>query len=567
MASATTDTVTRPTTGTDPDAATAPGTDAGADPAAAPFEFRLVRVADLEANPRNVRRDLNLDAEFLASVAANGVRQPLHVRHPADSGGALVVTAGHRRLAAAIAAGLESVPCLVESSAERPAWGDYVDMYTENHHRHDFTRQEEADALFAAYTEGATKKNLGKSTGLQRGALNAALTAGQLTTTTRELTDKLTENTGYTWTLEELAALAEFEDDPDDVARLTAVAGTNRWPYTIERIRNDRAERAEHLRLRTELEEAGYAVTEHLPETATLLDELDHDGEPLTAQGHADCDGRGVFWRSYDPTRFIEYCDDPDRCGHTRRIPTDDGTGDRAKNPDGLDRKIVIEGNKAWNAAAAARHAFLARLLARKTPPSGVARFVAEAIATMPAPLERWLSDAPRSELLATLVGRSGPDDVAAWRNAATDKRLPLVMLASIAAAYEHGLAVAGDHNQVWRTDRYSSCPRADAAVWLRFLAEVGHALTPIEQAVVDGTAYTGDDTPAGAPLTEILAHDATGDMDTGYGCGIGGAGAADDNPSGGDPADSGGDAGPVPGGTADATADREATGADPEKS
>lgn len=538
------------TTSTNTDATTTT-TGTAAAPAGGPYEFRLVRVADLEANPRNVRRDLNLDAEFLASVAANGVRQPLHVRHPADPahpgdsgdcGGALVVTAGHRRLAAAIAAGLETVPCLIESSAERPAWGDFLDMYTENHHRRGLTGQEEADALFAAHTEGATKKALGKSSGLKRDAVNAALTAGQLATTTRELTDTVTENTGYAWTLEELAALAEFEDDPDDVARLTAVAGTGRWAYMIERIRTDRAERAEHHRLRTELEEAGYAVTDHLPETAALVSELDHDGEPLTIERHTDCDGRGVFWRDYEPTRFIHYCDDPDRCGHTRRTPADDGPGDRVKNPDGPDRKIVIEGNKAWNAAAAARHAFLTRLLARKTPPLGVARFVAEAIATMPTPLHRWLSDAPRSELLATLTGRTGPDDVAAWRYAATDKRLPLVLLASIAAAYEHGLAVAGDHNQVWRTDRYSSCPRTDAATWLRFLAEIGHALTPIEQAVADNVPYTGDDTPAGAPLgeplVEVLADDATGD-----------------------PADSGGDTGCVPGGTADP----QGTGADPE--
>lgn len=523
-------TTTDATTSTTSSNAGTPGPVTGA------CEFRYVPVADLEANPRNVRGDLALTPEFLASVEANGVRQPLHVRHSGesgDSGGGLVVTAGHRRLAAAIEAGLDTVPCLIEAAEDRPAGADYLDMYTENHHRHDLTRQEEADALFGAHAEGATKKALGKATGLKRDAVNQALTAGQLTTTTREITGTYSD-AGYAWTLDQLAALAEFEDDPDDVQRLAYAAASGRWDYTIERIRADRVERAEHQRLRAELEAAGYSVTEHPPESVVRLSDLNHDGEPLTADNHAACDGRGVYWHAYDPTRFIHYCDDPRRYGHTPRNRfehmADGGAGDRgsaAKKPGEPDRKIVVEGNKAWKAAATARHAFLTRLLARKTPPPEVARFVAESIATMPTPLGRWLNDAPRSSLLAQLTGRRDPDnpnnpadpaDMAAWRNAATAKRLPLVMLASIATAYETGLTATSDHNHVWRTDRHAACPRTDAATWLRFLAEVGHTLTPIEQAVADDIPYTGDAAPTGTPAGKALATDADSGADSGAG-------------------------------------------------
>jgi ParB family chromosome partitioning protein len=47
-----------------------------------------------------------------------------------------------------------------------------------------------------------------------------------------------------------------------------------------------------------------------------------------------------------------------------------------------------------------------------------------------------------------------------------------------------------------WRTDRYSPCPRADAGTYLTFLASLGYPLSAIEQAVADGTPWTGDTTP-----------------------------------------------------------------------
>jgi ParB family chromosome partitioning protein len=478
-------------------------------------DLRYVSVTELRENPHNVRGDLAVDAEFRASIAANGVRQPLQVT---DTDGTLTVIAGHRRLAAAISVGLDEVPCIVETAEDRAAWHDFLDQYTENHHRQDLTGQEEADALFGAHAEGATKTAIRVRTGLKRDVVNAALTAGRLADTTRQITG----SSPYAWTLEELAELAEFEDDPAAVERLTEAAGTGRWPYLVERIRKERADQTEHDRLRAELEDAGYAVTDHLPQTAILLTDLEHDGEQVTVDTHAACDGRGVFWVSYDPTRFIHYCEDPHRCGHTRRTAAAADTADAA-NPEtatGPERAIVVEGNKAWTAAGTVRHVFLTRLLARKTPPPEVARFVADVLLTMPVPLEKWLGKKPT--LLAELVGR---EDVAAWRKAATDKRLPLAMLAPVAAAYEYGMTGVTDYKNVWRTERHSNCPHEDAGIWLRFLASVGHTLSPIEQAVADGADYTGDpsgDSAPGTPLVEVLANDTdaadTGERDTAAG-------------------------------------------------
>jgi ParB family transcriptional regulator, chromosome partitioning protein len=79
--------------------------------------------------------------------------------------------------------------------------------------------------------------------------------------------------------------------------------------------------------------------------------------------------------------------------------------------------------------------------------------------------------------------------------------RLPLLILAPIAVTYEYAMT-HGEGRNTWRTDnRYSPCPRAQAGEYLAFLASVGHTLTPIEQAVTDGVAWTGD-TPAEDPLS-----------------------------------------------------------------
>ena len=68
----------------------------------------VIPVSLLTAHPGNVRRDLDLTPDFVASIAANGVLVPLRITRGTD--GAFRVIDGHRRLAAAIQAGLADVP-------------------------------------------------------------------------------------------------------------------------------------------------------------------------------------------------------------------------------------------------------------------------------------------------------------------------------------------------------------------------------------------------------------------------------------------------------------------------
>ena len=388
--------------------------------------------------------------------------------------------------------------------------GQYLDMITTNRHRNPLTVLEEADALFAARKAGAAKTRLRKATGMSPAAVNDALAAARLDASTRAKTGDL----GEQLTLDQYAMLAEFHDDPDAVDRLLAVAG---WggslEHEAERIRQQRADQADHERLRAELDAAGFAVGDYSPAPHQLLTGLTHDGEDLTPEAHASCPGRGVIFRPWDLTSPVHYCSDPATYGHTFRSASTasaaapgqpdvpDPAGPPADDTPDPSRRIVIQGNKAWAAATEVRRRWLATLFARRSAPREVAQFVARQLVRMPEPLRSGLGRAHAQMLFSQLTGRDDHDWLEACETAPAG-RLPLVMLAPIATAFEAAMS-EGEGRHTWRTDRYSPCPRQEAAAYLNLLAALGYQLSVIEQAVAGQTAYTGETPPGQAAIED----------------------------------------------------------------
>ncbi|MEU4199191.1 ParB N-terminal domain-containing protein [Streptomyces sp. NPDC026294] len=81
-------------------------TQAGAE--TTPAQWEAASVADLLAHPGNVRNDVQVPDDLLADIAANGVQEPLYIVR--THGDVPQVIDGFLRLAAAVAAGLETVP-------------------------------------------------------------------------------------------------------------------------------------------------------------------------------------------------------------------------------------------------------------------------------------------------------------------------------------------------------------------------------------------------------------------------------------------------------------------------
>ena len=388
--------------------------------------------------------------------------------------------------------------------------GQYLDMITTNRHRNPLTVLEEADALFAARKAGAAKTRLRKTTGMSPAAVNDALAAARLDASTRAKTGDL----GEQLTLDQYAMLAEFHDDPDAVDRLLAVAG---WggslEHEAERIRQQRADQADHERLCAELDAAGFAVGDYSPAPHQLLTGLTHDGEDLTPETHASCPGRGVIFRPWDLTTPVHYCSDPATYGHTFRSATTasaaapgqpdapDPAGPPADDTPDPSRRIVIQGNKAWAAATEVRRRWLVTLFARRSAPREVAQFVARQLVRMPEPLRSGLGRAHAQVLFSQLTGRDDHDWLEACETAPAG-RLPLVMLAPIATAFEYAMS-EGEGRHTWRTDRYSPCPRQEAAAYLNLLAGLGYQLSVIEQAVAGQTVYTGETPPGQAAIDD----------------------------------------------------------------
>ena len=472
----------------------------------------MIAIELLTAHPGNVRRDIRLDQEFLDSIAELGILTPLRITPDGTCG--YRVIEGHRRLAAAEQLGHAEVPYDLAAEREGDEAGQFLDMYAANHHRKGLSTLEEADALFAASANGASKRRIRKATGLSPDEVASALKAGGMSGLARETAAAF----GQSITLDQAALFAEFADDEAAINQImNDICNGRTGQHVAERLRQERADEAARQQLTAQLAANGYQITDEYPGARLLLTYLTHDGQDLTPETHAACPGRTVHLSSYNPPLVTHFCTDPDSHGHTSRFPgtaLPDLSGSGTTGTDGADtppapetapapdpaRGLVIEGNKAWTAAANVRKRWLAgSLLARRTTPREVMPFITAQLLEMPAPVRDAITRASRSSLFHEITGGTirHDENTGTWPAG----RLPIAILAVIAASYEERMD--GDQGRfTWRTDRrFTQCPRDDAGAYLKFLALVGYELSPIEQAVADGVPYAGDQ-PADDPST-----------------------------------------------------------------
>jgi len=143
------------------------------------------------------------------------------------------------------------------------------------------------------------------------------------------------------------------------------------------------------------------------------------------------------------------------------------------------ERRRVVTNNKAWEIAAQVRRAYVTELLIGPSVPTGTLRYVAEVVMTDPGGLA-----AGDGDRVAALVGketRPGAWDrstAIALATDASETRLPLVLLAQVAASVE---ARFGEH-PAWRH------PTPALAAYLRFLASCGYGLSEVEREVAEGS-------------------------------------------------------------------------------
>lgn len=160
----------------------------------------MIPLDRLHSHPDNPRRDVGDVTELADSIRAHGVRQNLLVVPDPDDPDAYRLVIGHRRTAAARAAGtVAALPAVVDDTLT-PA--DQLQlMLLENLQRVDLTAVEEADAYQGLLDLGLDEKAIAQSTGRARSTVKSRLRLRGLPEKAREAVHQ------HVITLEDAAAL------------------------------------------------------------------------------------------------------------------------------------------------------------------------------------------------------------------------------------------------------------------------------------------------------------------------------------------------------------------------
>ena len=331
----------------------------------------LVNPEYLQAG-ENVRRDLRAGKGFLETVRAHGVVKDIDVYVTLTG---LVVLDGHRRLDAALALHLESVPVRVvrvDDEAERIASQLMVNDEAEH-----CNSAERADAIQQLVLLGVPAQDL-RRRGIRGEEVAAARAVASAPQAVRQAAVERPQID-----LVGLGHLAELATDAleDSPVVAKAVADAIERPDQVEHIVARARAEAEEERIladkRAELEAQGIRAIEDAREWSLYdkgqrLDSLvDDHGEVLTEATHSSCPGHvavvypAVTWegdqRKVTGTRVVLWCDDWRAHGHRNRWArnTSGATSGPMEEEQRKARAEKIRRNKAMDAANGVRRQWI----------------------------------------------------------------------------------------------------------------------------------------------------------------------------------------------------------------
>ena len=200
-----------------------------------------VPLDQVRPHPDNPRRNLGDLADLAASIRAQGILEPLLVEPHADDPDTYQLIAGHRRLAAAARAGLDTVPVVVRATSSLGP--QILAMLTENGQRSDLTAVEEGDAyqlLLDLPEDALTVAEISASTGRSKKAVQDRLKITKLPESAQQriLHGQLD--------LDHAARMAGFANDRAALERLdrAAAAGPIALERSLEEEKNHRTREA-----------------------------------------------------------------------------------------------------------------------------------------------------------------------------------------------------------------------------------------------------------------------------------------------------------------------------------
>ncbi|MFC6130161.1 ParB/RepB/Spo0J family partition protein [Mycolicibacterium llatzerense] len=233
----------------------------------------------------NVRDVAVLDKEFVASIKEHGVLVPLTGVRSADNPDVVRVRNGQMRTLAAREVGLTFVPVYVLPSTAADASEDLIErvihQIVTNDQAHGLTDAQRAKGIQQMIDAGMSVTKVAKKLSMPKDTIKAAHTAAGSQAAMEYL-----DSTQIS--LEEAAALAEFEDDPAALARLVNAAGTRQFDHTIAALREARASAQAEAKVAAEYAERGFTVLAERPHRT------DSAAVPMTYLVTHDADGAEV---------------------------------------------------------------------------------------------------------------------------------------------------------------------------------------------------------------------------------------------------------------------------------
>lgn len=426
---------------------------------------------------RNIR-EATPSADLIASVENVGVLEP--VTCVLNDAGNLVVRYGHRRVMAAMAACVTPIPVYVTAvdNLDDAAEVDrIIAQRDENTHRIGLSAADEVGIVEQLSAFGLTAAQIAQQARVKKEKVATALTVSGSAMAKKAVVeyDELT--------LDQIAAVVEFEDDTEAVEELLATAVEDPWDFThaVQRKRDDRERAKVKAAATAELTAAGVTVVDQPSWDSKVkrLDGLvDAKGKQLTPANHKDCPGHVAWVTTHSGTEYG--CATPAKQGHKDRYssgssskPAAADMTDEQREKAKAERRLVIDNNKAWDSAQTVRRDYLATFAKLKTPPKGTAAFIARAIGLDAGILQSHGSDKHAATWLGTKEGSYGTSPVADLANGATEGRALQVLLVMVLSAYEENT-----DRMDWRRDGETST----TGRYLRFLDEAGYGLSDVEK-------------------------------------------------------------------------------------
>ncbi|MBG6055287.1 ParB family chromosome partitioning protein [Salinibacterium sp. CAN_S4] len=422
----------------------------------------------------NIRTTVKLDSVFLASIREYGVLTPVGCHRNED--GTVALRIGQRRVLAAREVGLDSIPAYIvegdESSVTR-----LLEQFAENEHRASLTEPERAAVFQQLAFEGLTVLQIAKRTGVKMTVVEAGITVAD-----SEFAGNIA--TKHEVTLDQAAAILEFEEDPKAVKSLVQCAedAPDQFRHEVQRQREDRARRQRVEAEQEALREQGFIIIDRAPyygEKAytSIADLVTRDGKPVTIDDLGGITDKYATVRSgWDEVTSDVYLREVKAYGFKKKPATGSASGPMTDEQK-AERKELIANNKAWASAEVVRREWLAGFLGRKTLPKDAAHFVATALTAHRTTIASALSGGNR--LAATLLGLDAQDSE--WGQSPIDPvaeaqpgRAGHVALAVVLGAIETS---TGKHT--WRQ------PACTARAYFAQIAGWGYPLSDVEQIVL----------------------------------------------------------------------------------